>query len=86
MAQPPAHERLRKVQRWIQEREEGLEEQHALAEAARIGAEGAEAALRVAEAELDFLADARNVRESRGKGDMHASVCAFVCWRGGDWR
>lgn len=58
---PPAPERLRKVQQWAEEREFALEAQRAVAAAKRIEAEGAEACLRAAEAELDFLAEARNV-------------------------
>lgn len=49
------------MQRWAAEREAALNAQRHVEAAARVEAAAAEAVLRVTEAELDFLADARQV-------------------------
>ena len=59
--QPPAPERLRKVRRWIEERSLALQVQEELVEAKQMQLISVEAGLRMAEAELDFLADEKQV-------------------------
>ena len=59
---PPAPERHRKVKRWIEERAVALRVQQELAEAKQIQLISVEAGLRMAEAELDYLADEKQAR------------------------
>ncbi|KAF5843501.1 hypothetical protein DUNSADRAFT_14417 [Dunaliella salina] len=59
--QPPATERIRKVRLWLAGCEAALAEQREMVEARELEVEAAAARLRAAEAELDFLADARQV-------------------------
>ena len=63
--QPPAPERHRKVKRWIEERAIALQVQQELAEAKQIQLISVEAGLRMAEAELDHLADEKQARGLR---------------------
>ncbi len=66
---------------WMEQRQAALEAQSALAEIKRAEAAGAEANLRVAEAELDFLADTRQASEvCRLVASLRA--CGVATWSG----
>eukprot|EP00955_Chlamydomonas_euryale_P047306 353636-Chlamydomonas_euryale.AAC.2 len=58
---PPAPERLRKVQRWAAERALALQVQAELVEEKQLELISVEASLRQAEKDLDFMADAQEV-------------------------
>ena len=60
---PHAPERHRKVRRWIEEKSIALQVQQELVEAKQMELISVEAGLRMAEAELDYLADEKQVTE-----------------------
>ncbi len=64
---PPATERQRKVQRWIEERVSALGMQQQLVDAKQMELIAVEARLRMAEKELDFLADERQASAFGGR-------------------
>lgn len=77
---PPAPERARKVAGWLAERRAALDAQAGVREACQMGLLYAEARLRAAEAQIDFLADTREAAvqaQDAERRDAEATAAAL---------
>lgn len=77
---PPAPERSRQVATWLAQRGAALEAQRGVADGRQLELIAAEAGLRAAETELEFLADAREELEEAKVGWGGARALVVDTW------